>query len=131
LPHSGSPLALWQPRYRHDAGRKTVRLSDQQIDKDERDLACAILRYLNKHPDSKDTLEGIAQWWLLREWAERQIADVEKAVSLLISRQLVVGRQRGEQQPVYYELNRGKKEEIARLLNESCKPKRKRIRKES
>jgi hypothetical protein len=76
-------------------------------------LAREILRYLTEHPDAKDTLEGIAQWWLLRE---QQIAHVEMAVALLVSRNLLRAHQRGVQ-PAYYELNRGEEQEIARLLN--------------
>ena len=50
----------------------------------------AILRYLEENTSAKDTLEGIAQWWLLREWSKRKVVEVEGAVSLLLSKDLIV-----------------------------------------
>jgi hypothetical protein len=75
----------------------------------------AILHYLQAHPDAKDTLEGIAQWWLLREWTERKFHQIEAGISHLVSRGLVEERRR-EGLPPYYRLNRTKQDEISRIL---------------
>jgi hypothetical protein len=52
-----------------------------------------ILSYLKKHPQAKDTLEGITGWWLLREWRDRNEEEVERAVRFLISEGLVLKTQ--------------------------------------
>jgi len=67
----------------------------------ERKTARVILRYLVKHPEAKDTLEGIAQWWLGGEINKR--VNVERAVSLLLSRGLVLETRRKGLSP-YYQL---------------------------
>jgi hypothetical protein len=78
-------------------------------------MARAILRYLQGHPDAKDTLEGIAQWWLLKEWTERKYNQIEAGLSDLVSRGLVIERRR-EGMPPYYWLNRAKQDEITQIL---------------
>ena len=79
-------------------------------------MARAILRYLQGHPDAKDTLEGIAQWWLLKEWTERKYNQIESSLSDLVSRGLVIERRR-EGMPPYYWLNRAKQNEISQFLS--------------
>lgn len=70
---------------------------------EERDIARAILRYLETHPEAKDTLAGIAHWWLGLEGGERTIGEVERAVSFLCSEgHLLETRRKGL--PPYYQL---------------------------
>lgn len=69
------------------------------------EVARAILNYFYEHPDAKDTLEGIAQWWLAREGIEREIEEVERGVSILLDQGLVVEVRRDGLMP-YYRLNR-------------------------
>jgi len=83
-----------------------------------RDTAEAILRYLENHPEAKDTLEGIAQWWLLREWSERLLGDVERAVSLLLSQGFLLESRR-EGLPAYYGLNPQERDAISKFLKRS------------
>jgi hypothetical protein len=89
-------------------------LTDQR--EKETEIDRAILQYLQVHPDAKDTLEGIAQWWLLREWTEQQFHHIEASISHLVSKGLVVERRR-EGLPPYYRLNHTKQDEISRILN--------------
>jgi hypothetical protein len=91
------------------------RLNNEQSDLEEVEMARDILRYLGRREEAKDTLEGIAQWWLLREWTERRLADVEQAVSLLVSKDLIVETTRGPELR-YYKINRRKKKEIFNFL---------------
>jgi len=70
------------------------------------EVARAILQYLHEHPDAKDTLEGIAQWWLIHEGIERKIKEVERAVSILLDQGLVIEVRRDGLMP-YYRLNTG------------------------
>jgi hypothetical protein len=56
-----------------------------------------ILRYLVAHPDAKDTVDGIARWWITpggqdpdrREWNRRV---VQEAIDELVARGWVVRR---------------------------------------
>jgi hypothetical protein len=81
----------------------------------EPEITRAILHYLQVHPDAKDTLDGIAQWWLLKEWTERKYFQIEASIAQLVSKGLVVERRRPGLPP-YYWLNREKQEEISRIL---------------
>jgi hypothetical protein len=81
----------------------------------EKEISRAILRYLQVHPDAKDTLQGIVEWWLLKEWTEQKFHEIEASISDLVSKGLVVERRR-EGLPPYYWLNRSKQDEISRIL---------------
>jgi len=85
---------------------------------DELAIAREILRYLEQHPSAADTLDGIAQWWLLRQWTERRLAEVERALSLLRSKELILEVRR-QGLPPYYQLNHDKQQEISQLLKVS------------
>ena len=52
-------------------------------------LADDILRYLLGHPEAKDTIEGIADWWLTERRVRQGIAEVEAALRHLVDRGLV------------------------------------------
>ena len=82
----------------------------------EEKIAQEILSYLDHHPEAKDTLDGIAQWWLLREWSERKLEDVERAVLLLLSKDLIVETRRHGLPPIY-RLNHDRLMEISAILN--------------
>ena len=77
----------------------------------------SILRYLQEHPDAKDTVEGIAQWWVLKEWTAVRYAAVERALALLLSKDLIVETRR-EGSPPYYRLNQDKKQLISEIIEE-------------
>jgi len=72
---------------------------------DDQKIAVAVLRYLQEHPDAKDTLEGIAQWWLLTEYVERKLEEVKRGVAILLVRGLIVEVRKEGRQP-YYQLNK-------------------------
>lgn len=59
--------------YQFDILRKLIENDDV------RRAAIAILQYLHDHPQAKDSLEGIAQWWVGQEEA-----TVEKALKFLV-----------------------------------------------
>jgi hypothetical protein len=80
-------------------------------------MAQAILQYLQGHPDAKDTLEGIAEWWLLKEWTERKYQEIEATLSDLVSRGLVIELRREGLAP-YYWLNHEKQDEISQILED-------------
>ena len=54
------------------------------------DTAWAILRYLETSPQAKDTVEGIAQWWLWPELTEPLLREAKQAMALLVSGGLIL-----------------------------------------
>ena len=87
----------------------------------ERDLALEILRYLETYPAAKDTVNGIAQWWLVRAGSVHRRRDVERAVALLCSHDLIL-KTRRTGLPPYYQRNPQQREAIARLLTGTVGP---------
>ena len=69
-------------------------------------VAAAIRRYLNEHPNAADTVEGIARWWLSGSSGNELLADVERAVDLLVLQGEVV-RQTRRDGTVIYERRKG------------------------
>jgi len=80
------------------------------------DITCALLRYLETAPAAKDTLEGIAQWWLWLELTEPVLKDVKQAVALLVSKGIVLETRR-DGIPSYYCLNPQRRKLISRILS--------------
>ena len=90
-------------------------MSEKPYTPEERKTARAILRYLVKHPDAKDTLRGIDEWWLGGEKSKR--VNVERAVSLLRSRGVIVeSRRKGL--PPYYQLHPKRRAAALKILRE-------------
>ena len=52
-------------------------------------LASNILAYLRAHASARDSLEGIAEWWLMENDILRKTADVKNALKELVSMGLV------------------------------------------
>jgi len=84
---------------------------------DELSLARAILEYLSRHPQAKDTREGIATWWLQQQQIEQAVRRIFRVMEFLASRDFLVKR-RGPDLRVYYELNQRRLEEIGHFLEE-------------
>jgi hypothetical protein len=90
-------------------------LSHDRVDTPGRPLADEVLAYLLRHPQAQDTMEGIAEWWLLEQRVRDAVADVEKALRDLVDRDFLVMRNCFEGR-TYYGLNRDKEREIRRHL---------------
>lgn len=84
----------------------------------ERKIALQILRYMEEHPQAKDTIEGISQWWLAREGGRYRLSEVERAVSRLVDEDLVVANNR-KGSARCYGANPRKLEAIAKILKGS------------
>src|SRR5512147_1589438 len=56
-------------------------------DRDE--IQREILAHLAAHPDGEDTLEGIAEWWLLERQVEHRLHEVRKALEGLVAEGLL------------------------------------------
>jgi hypothetical protein len=59
------------------------------VSKDKFDAEIAIIskkiqRYLNDKHNAADTLEGLVQWWLVRQSIEEEAQKVKQAIELLV-----------------------------------------------
>lgn len=77
-------------------------------------IADEILAYLADHPDARDTLEGIVQWWLLEQEIKKLTADVKAALADLVGEGLVI-EERGVDAKIHYRLNQPLAEEVGLL----------------
>lgn len=60
------------------------------INDDSREVAERILRYLRAHPEAKDTLEGIAEWWLAQDKITHAVEQVAEALAWLVEKEELV-----------------------------------------
>jgi len=65
------------------------------------EIRSEILAYLAAHPDSEETLEGIAEWWLLERSIERRLKEVREALEGLVAEGLLERRSRAGSAPRY------------------------------
>ncbi len=61
----------------------TPSISEEEEQRQEEKLAEAILKYLAEHPHASDTLEGIAEWWIMRQEIRVEAARVAKVLRQL------------------------------------------------
>jgi len=79
--------------------------------------ACSILRYLLRHPEAKDTREGIATWWLRQHEIEQAVQEIVAGLDILLADHLVV-EHRGLGLTPYYAVNADQRDAIARFLRD-------------
>jgi hypothetical protein len=79
-----------------------------------------ILEFCALHLDRQDTVEGIAEWWLMEHRVERTIAEVRSVLQWLVDEQMML-ESRGPDGRAYYRINRCKTDEIRALLEASQK----------
>jgi hypothetical protein len=87
-------------------------------ERNERSIAGEILSYLVAQPTAKDTLEGIAEWWLLKSEVVDAIDTVSLALERLVSEGLLKPVSYQGEKKKYYEINTERLEEIKKLLDE-------------
>lgn len=49
----------------------------------EQEMAEAILSYLKEHPEASDTLEGIAEWWIMRQRVRVEVDTLKRVLCQL------------------------------------------------
>jgi type II secretory pathway component PulM len=64
-------------------------------------IAMEIEQYLDRHPRSKDNLEGIRMWWLTTTAPAATIIHVERALERLVAQGAVVKESMPDQRIVY------------------------------
>ena len=65
------------------------------------EIAKLILEHIVTHPESKDTFEGILQWWIGRQNMNLKIAEVRGAIDWLIISDVLVEKQIGASEVLY------------------------------
>jgi hypothetical protein len=85
-------------------------------------LADEVLDYMLRHPEAQDTVEGIAEWWLLERRVTRVVEEVKMTLIDLVGKDFLVA-ERSRDGRIHYKLNRDKAREIRRYLrNRKSKP---------
>ena len=51
---------------------------------DDVQLRALVLGYLDDHPTAMDTLDGIAEWWVLRQQIEIEVRRVSRVLSVMV-----------------------------------------------
>lgn len=74
-----------------------------------------VLEYLAERQDAQDTLEGIVEWWLVKQQLVEQTAAVREALDELVSDGLLVARADANTR-TFYSLNRERADRIAAYL---------------
>lgn len=74
-----------------------------------------ILSYLVEHPDAQDTLEGIAEWWLLQMEINRNARLIREALSEMTEMGFLIQWQEKDLQ-THYRIAANKLEEISDFL---------------
>ena len=49
----------------------------------------SVYRYLQRHPEAGDTLEGITRWWLEFERSEQYVDEVSAAIESMLQKGVV------------------------------------------
>jgi len=60
-----------------------------------------ILQYLVEHPDAKDGIEGIRQWWKPQGKPQRRQSEIQRALDLLVEKKWIVVRELSRAHKVY------------------------------
>ena len=84
---------------------------------DKSQIGDEILAYLVEHPNARDTLEGIVEWWLLERQVKFQITRFKEALTDLVSRGLILEK-KGSNSQRHYRINKRKYKEIQELFKQ-------------
>jgi hypothetical protein len=93
-------------------------LKSTDVNDPGRPLADEVLAYVVRHPEAQDTVEGIAEWWLLEQRIRHAVSDVEAALSELVGNGFLVARQCTDGR-TYYRLNPDRGQEIRRHFRQT------------
>ena len=60
-----------------------------RADESESDLYRAVVQYLDENPEAMDTLDGIAEWWVMRQRIRTCVDTIARVVSQLVDEGLL------------------------------------------
>lgn len=101
-------------------------MPDRDLTHKEEETALRILSYLLRHPEARDTLEGMTRWWLLEEEIHERLVEISHGLSSLVKQGLILEERRGASLPLY-RLNPNKKEEVKMLVERLLHPLRREV----
>lgn len=78
----------------------------------------AILHYLIKNPDAKDTIEGVRTWWLPEGYQKQRQEELEETIDFLVSKNWLTLRMTSHKKKIYG-LNKDFCEQVMNYLNDS------------
>jgi hypothetical protein len=91
----------------------------------ESNLEREILKYLLEHPDGKDTIQGIARFWILGSKIDKIVDNLQGAIGGLVKQGYLNEKiipTAGRPVERYYELNGDRIDEIAKLVKKENSP---------
>jgi Fe2+ or Zn2+ uptake regulation protein len=74
-----------------------------------------IMSYMLDHPEARDTLEGIAEWWIPSQEIKIQIQNVKHALSNLVEAGFILEKTMSDGR-VHYRINQMKIHHISALI---------------
>jgi len=89
-------------------GSKTINQTTKLLEHD-------LLSYLLEHPKADDTVEGIVEWWLLRQEVQRRTAMVKEVLKELVRKEFVIETSKRDGR-LHYRLNPSKRKEIQQAI---------------
>jgi hypothetical protein len=81
-------------------------------------MSTAVLSYLAQHPEAQDTIEGIAEWWLLEHRIVETTKALEAVLNDLVQQDFLLASKCAEGR-LYYRLNREREREIHSHLRDT------------
>jgi len=78
-------------------------------------IARRVLEYLAERQDAQDTLEGIVEWWLVKQQIAEQTTTVRGVLDELVAEGLLVVRADSSTR-TFYSLNRQRADDISTYL---------------
>ena len=79
-----------------------------------------ILAYLIDHPEANDTLDGIAQWWLLERKIYYHLIKVREALNELVAKGYLI-QNAGSGKCIRYKVDKNRLEEITSVLKQDLR----------
>jgi hypothetical protein len=77
-------------------------------------MAMDILRYVLRHPDAEDSIEGVARWWLMEQRIVDTVRETRVALRTLAERGFVLELGKGRR--ARYRLNAARRQEAERYV---------------
>jgi hypothetical protein len=85
--------------------------------KNKSQIGYQILAYLVEHPEARDTLEGILEWWLFERQIKLQLPRVKEAISELVAKGFILEKKEFNSH-IHFQINTSKYKEIQELFKQ-------------
>jgi hypothetical protein len=82
------------------------------------EVTLKILRYLDQNPNAADTVDGILEWWLLKQSIYEEEKVVKRALDELVKQNLILATRSSDARR-HYRLNTEYIREIRRMISDS------------